>query len=458
MNADTPNSAVQPHTITAVQRLDRLPVTPVQIFWVSLLGLGFLIENFDNGVFALLAPAIRDEWGLSLGRIGLITSAVFLGMFVGAVGGGRLSDRYGRKPVLIWSSVFYSAASLMSALAPNFEVLLASRVLTGIGVQATSGAIMVYLSEMFPSASRGRFFSVVTFCGYAASPIASLVALAIVPTGEGAWRWVFALGAVGVVIAVAVAAALPESVRWLVSHGKTEEADVIVDRLEARAGGLGPLEPALPVPPSAPTNSFRDLLRPEYARRLAVLGISFAITLFCMYGFISWAPTILVDRGLSQSQALAITTAVGLGSLISPLLLFPVVDRIERKTTILVAGSVAGIGMMIFGSAHDALLSTVAGVIVAVGITAMTTSFYTYLPEVFPTAVRGAGAGMINGFGRIAGFASGITVAAVYSSQGSATLYFLLGSGLVVMGVLTAALGPRTTNRSLEVSSGTSPK
>jgi putative MFS transporter len=212
--------------------MDRLPPTRSHILWVVLLGVAMLVETFDNGVFTYLAPSIRADWGMSLGQVGVISSAVFVGMLIGAVVGGRLSDRFGRRPVLIWSSVAYAAMSLLSALAPNFEILAVSRVLTGLGVQAATGVVLVYAGEMFPRLFRGRAYTVLTFIGFAGAPVTALTALAIAPTGVSAWRWVFVLGGVGLLVAVAAALWLPETVRWLQMRGRTDEAARIVDRLE----------------------------------------------------------------------------------------------------------------------------------------------------------------------------------------------------------------------------------
>ncbi|MCA4135683.1 MFS transporter [Arthrobacter sp. M4] len=448
MNAMHPETL--PRAATPVGRLDRLPPTKFQFFWVTILGLGYLIETFDNIAFGFVAPTIRSEWGLSIGQVGLVSSSVFLGMFVGALGGGRLSDKFGRKPVLIWSSVFYSGASLLSAVAPNYEVLVVGRVLTGVGVQAATGVIMVYLSEMFPSASRGRFFTVLTFIGFVASPLTSMTALAIVPSGAGAWRWVFALGSAGVVIAIVAAIALPETVRWLTAHGRDGEADRLVARLEHTASRRGPLKP-VEAEPAAPTSGpVRDLFQPRYARRLVVLGITFAMLVYCLYGFTSWVPTVLVGRGLEQADALQIATTISFGSLLAPVLLFALADRVERKHAILGAGAITGIALIIFGMTDTRTATIVSGFVVQVGLSSLTTSFYTYLPEVFPTSVRGVGAGVVNGAGRLAGIASGVSVAAIYASQGAQTLYIALGAGLIAMGCIAGAFGPATTQRPLE--------
>lgn len=448
MSNSTAGAATQ--VISPVARLDRLPTTRYQIFWICLLGLGYLIETFDNIVFGALAPAIRAEWGLSIGQVGAVTSAVFVGMMIGAVGGGRLSDRFGRKPVLIWSSVAYSAFSLMSALAQNFEVLLISRILTGVGVQAATGVIMVYVSEMFPKLSRGRFFTVLMFCGALGGPLTSIAALSITAHGPGSWRWVFVMGSVGFLVAVAVAFGLPETVRWNSLHGRLPRADATVRRMERAAERRGPLAEVGAVAPEQPQGSFRELFKRVYATRIVVLGGTFALLVFCLYGFVAWAPTILVGRGMEQAEALRIVSIISFANLAGPVVLYAVADRIERKTAILIEGILCAIGMAIFATVGGEAAAIVSGLIILLALSAASASFYTYIPEVFPTDVRGVGAGVVNGLGRVAGITSGFAVAAAYAGLGAQPLYLGLAALMVIMGVITATLGPRTTRRSLE--------
>jgi len=431
-------------------RLDRLPVTRRHVFWIVVLGLGYLVEMFDNVVFSFLAPTIRAEWGLSIGQVGLVTSAVFIGMTFGAIGGGRLSDRFGRRPVLLWASVFYSLTSVMSALAPNFEVLFLSRVLTGIGVQAAAGVIFVYISEMFPTRARGRFLAVTIFIGGISNPLTSFAALAIAPSGEGAWRWVFAFGVVGFVVAAVAAVGLPESVRWLTANGRTEEAERVATKLEAIASSKGELSPVAPEPETVHSGTYRDLLARPYRRRMLLLGSAFAVFIFGLYGFSSWMPTVLVDRGMEQSEALRVASIASFGVVLAPLLLFAVSDKIERKTAVLVAVLAAGAAMIVFGQTSNASVLIVAAVVVQTALVAATTSFYTYIPEVFPTHIRGVGAGVVGGVARLGGVASGVVVAAIYSGLGSAALYLILGLAMFAVGVVVAVFGPRTTGRSLE--------
>ncbi|MGU3436445.1 MFS transporter [Actinomycetes bacterium M1A6_2h] len=435
-------------TISA--RLDVLPATRLHIWWIVVLGLGYLIEMYDNVVFAYVAPTIRAEWGLTIGQVGLVTSAVFIGMMVGAVTGGRLSDRFGRKPVLIWTSVFYSAMSLVSAIAPNFEVLFVSRILTGFGVQAAAGVILVFISEMFPTSSRGRFFTTMVFFGSFATPLTSLAALNIAPAGVGAWRWVFVIGSVGIVIAALVAFTLPESLRWLETTGKTERAERIVGKIENLARHRGELPAASTTEVATPRGTYRELLVQPYLRRLLLLCSSFFVFITCVYGFIGWLPTVLVDKGLEQSEALRVSSLASIGAVIGPLVLFALSDRIERKTAVFCAAMLGGVAMIVFGQSTNPTVTLVSAIVVQMATIAATTSFYTYIPEVFPTHVRGVGAGIVAGIGRAGGVVSGVSVAALYSGFGVANLYLTLGAAMCAVGVLLVVLGPKTTGLSLE--------
>lgn len=433
-------------------RLDRLPITRRHIVWTSILGLVFLVEVFDNVVFASLAPAIRNEWGLTIGEIGVLASSVFIGMFVGAVVGGRLSDRFGRRPVLVAACFVFSLGSLGSALAPSWEWLLACRIITGIGVQAAVGVLLVVVSEMFPSAKRGRFFTVLTFIGFAGVPITAFTALTIVPSGPSAWRWVFAIGGVGILVAFLVLRFIPETVRWQLAHNRGAAATRTVLFLEKAAQERGQVLPEpRPLPPIQTEQKLRDLFRGKVLQRLIVMSSAFGIYLFCLVGFQAWIPTILTSRGMTQTAALQFASVVALAALVGPVIIYFFADKVERKVILFVASVIAAAAMLVFAFVGDPVASLIAAFVANMAGTSMTVSFYTYIPEVFPTALRGVGVGAVNGAARVTGFLSGISVAAIYTAWGFQWLYAILACLFLVAGTIILVFGIQTTNRSLEV-------
>src|SRR6266436_3174850 len=122
-----------------------------------LLGFVFFFELADLNTFSFAAPAIRSEWRLSISTIGFITSATFVGMFIGATSGGWFSDRVGRKRALILTTTWYSAFSLLNAFVWDTTSLFAARLLTGLGLSAMTVVAITYVSEMFPASTRGTY-------------------------------------------------------------------------------------------------------------------------------------------------------------------------------------------------------------------------------------------------------------------------------------------------------------
>ena len=445
------NAALEQESSMLDARLDRLPITRTHIVCISVLGLVFLVETFDNVMFASLAPAIRSEWGLSIGEIGLLASSVFIGMFIGAVVGGRLSDRLGRRPVLIAGCFVFGLGSLASALALSTEWLLACRIVTGVGMQAAVGVLLVVVSEMFPSARRGRFFTILTFIWLASVPITSFTALTIVPTGPGAWRWVFAIGGVGIVIAFLVLRFIPETVRWQVAHHRHEAAMRTVLALEKAAQERGStLAEPKALPPIQRQQKLRELFRGRVLQRLIVMCSAFGIYLFCLVGFQAWIPTILTVRGMEQTAALQFASVVSLATIGGPVIIYFIADKVERKAILFVASVITATAMLIFAFVGDPAVSLIAAFTASMAATSMTVSFYAYIPEVFPTALRGVGVGAVNGAARVTGFLSGVSVAAIYTAWGFQWLYTILAGLFLLAGTITLVFGIRTTNRSLE--------
>jgi len=433
-------------------RLDRLPViTRSHRIWVALLGFLFAFDLVDLNTFAYVAPALRTEWGLSVGGVGAITSAAFVGMFFGAIVGGRLSDAYGRRPLVIGAGLFYSVFSLLSAVAPNAGLLAVGRVLTGFGLQAMTGILLVYVSEMFPRHSRGRFQSLILAVGLIGIPVAAVTARIVIPLGPGQWRWVFVIGGTGLLGAIAAIWLLPESVRWLAAHGKDARAEAQLQRLEeqARRRTGGELPEPVPTPPPT-TGSLRELLSPRLLKRTIVSSLVMVCLILGLYGFTSWVPTLLVERGYTETQSLTYSLILSIGAVPGAIAAWPLVDRWERKTLIFGITTVTAALLLAFGLVQNLAFVLVSGFLINFLLQAAVAVLYTYLPEVMPTHLRGLGSGIANGAGRLSGVAGGFIVAAVYSGLGFISVFVYLALAIFLLGLILATAGERTTNVALE--------
>ncbi|WAP54565.1 MFS transporter [Streptomyces sp. S465] len=446
----SPSRDARTPSVTA--RLDRIPVaTTSHRRWALLLGFLFSFDLIDLNTFAYAAPRLREQWDLPLDGVGVITSVGFAGMFIGALLGGRLSDRFGRRRVLLGAVVFYSFFSLLSAVSFNAWQMGVTRFLTGVGLQAMTGVLLVWVSEMYPRALRGRYQSWILVLGFVGVPVSAWVSRLVIPLGPESWRWVFVVGALGVVGVVIAARILPESVRWHVAHGKEEAASALVTRLEeeavARTGT--PLPPPTQAPP-LPRGGLADLLTGRNRRRLIATSLVSIFLILCFYGFNSWVPTLLVENGYTQSESLTVTSVLAAAAVPGALLAIPFIDRWDRRWMLLCIETCVAVLLLVFGLIDGATALIVSGFLATMLLQCGVAVQYTYIPEVFPTPLRGLGAGIATGFGRLSGVIGGVTVGWIYTTFGFAAVFVYLAAMALAMGLVLIALGERTTNMALD--------
>ncbi|MFD9664845.1 MFS transporter [Rhodococcus sp. NPDC059968] len=449
---DPPSSPPTTRPASASARLERLPrITRSHWVWITILSFIYACDWADIFSLSYAIPAMRQTWNLSTTQIGALTSCAFAGMAIGAVVGGRLSDRFGRRPTLIAGTVVFSIASILSALSPNYEVFAVLRTLTGAGLQAVVGVVLIYVAEMFPRMSRGRYISLVIGLGSLGMPPMALAARIIVPAGPETWRWVFVLGGIGLLAVIFVPFLLPESVRWDESNGKTSRADQLVTALEQQvtAHTGSPLPAPAPAVPTAP-QPMTDLFIDPYRRRTVVLCVAMIFFLLGYYGFNNWVPTLLVDRGLTISDALTVSTVLSASPLAATLLALPITDRWERKRTCMVLCLLAAAAVTTFAYTHNYAILVVSGFTTQLFFVTTFQVLYAYLPENFPTTLRGSGAGLANGVGRAAGIASGFITAAVVAMLGFAGAFGAAALFSTVAGLVIGVFGANTHNRNLD--------
>ncbi|MFS8200762.1 MFS transporter [Streptomyces sp. CWNU-52B] len=451
----TTNGEARPpaaHTPSATARLDRIPVaTRSHRRWAVLLGFLFSFDLIDLNTFAYVAPRLREQWDLSLDTVGYVTSIGFAGMFIGALLGGRLADRFGRRRVLLGAVVFYSVFSLLSALSFNVWQLGAARFLTGIGLQAMTGVLLVWVSEMYPRALRGRYQSWILVLGFTGVPVAAWVSRLVIPISTESWRWVFVVGALGIFGVLVAARILPESVRWHVAHGREKEALALVARLEAEAVAQTGAE--LPPPqetPQPPRARLADLLTGRNRRRLIATSLVSVFLILCFYGFNSWLPTLLVENGYTQSESLTVTSWLAAAAVPGALLAIPFIDRWDRRLMLLGIESCVAVLLLAFGVVDGGAALIVCGFLATMLLQCGVAVQYTYIPEVFPTPLRGLGAGVATGFGRLAGVIGGVSVGWIYRTFGFTSVFVYLAVMALLMGLVLVVLGERTTNVALD--------
>ncbi|MCP2165007.1 MFS transporter [Goodfellowiella coeruleoviolacea] len=448
--------------MSLLARLDRLPLSRPHYGLLLLGGLGYTFDGMDAAVIAFLLPSVGQEWGLDNGQLGLIGSATPFGFLFGATIAGLLGDRIGRRRVMMWALAFYAAFTLVAAVAPNYEVFLGARVLAGLGTGAESAIIAPFLSEFVPAARRGWFVGALSGFFSFGFVAAALIGRFVVPTmGEG-WRVAQVITALPVVMLLWWRRSLPESPRFLIANGRHAEAEVVVTDLERRvaAATRAPLPP-VPSTPDTPEvaaaapklgliSALRHLWGPGMARRTAITWLIWFVITFSYYGFFSWIPTLLVQRGITVTKSFEFSIIIYLAQIPGYFSAAWVSERLDRKNTIALYLAGSAVSAFWLSQMSDPVMITVAGAVLSFFLNGTYAGVYSYTPEVFPTWIRASGSGLASAFGRVGSILAPSIIGVFAASLGFAGVFGLTTAVLVVGVLCTVLFGVSTAGRSLE--------
>jgi len=438
-----------PETLTAAERLDRLTVSSFHRRAALLLSYVFFFELGDLNSFAYAAPALRLHWQLSLETIATITSASFVGMFIGATSAGALSDHIGRRRALIVTTMWYSTMSLLNACAWDVPSLFAARLLTGMGLSGMTVVAMTYIGEVFPSRVRGTFQARILMFGLIGIPATAYVARLAVPAADWGWRVIFIWGALAIFFPL-VARKLEESPRWLEHRGRHDETEVVLARIEREGGEAAlPASPALPAPPATSSIGITGLITSGAGpRALLLIAVWFCQTLG-FYGFNAWVPTLLAEQGIPIARTLSQSLAISIGVIPGAFVASLIADRWERKYLIALVAVLVGTFGMIYGLSFSTWIIVTFGFLVAMGQQVFAPMLYAYTAECFPTNARNTGAGLSYGIGRLGNAVGPLIVAFLYATYGYRSVFAYIAVCWVLVALLVMAFGPRMNARTL---------
>jgi putative MFS transporter len=447
-----------PETVYAATRLDRLPVSAFHQRTAALLAYVFFFELGDLNSFAYAAPALRQQWQLSLATIATITSASFVGMFIGAMSAGTLSDHVGRKRALILTTLWYSSMSLLNAFAWSVPSLFAARLLTGVGLSGMTVVAMTYIGEMFPSRVRGAFQARILMFGLIGIPATAYVARFAVPSADWGWRAIFVWGALAIFFPL-FARRLEESPRWLERRERFDEAEQVLARIERESlkglarpenlvGLRGPMPPS-PFGPGEHSIGIKGLIRSGAGgRALLLISVWFCQTLG-FYGFNAWVPTLLAEQGFSIMRTLEQSSAISIGAVPGAWIASKIADRWERKYLIAIVAVLVGAFGMIYGLSFNTWIIVTFGFLVAMSQQVFAPMLYAYTAECFPTNARNTGAGLSYGIGRLGNAVGPLIVAFLFTTYGYRSVFAYIAVCWVLVAFLILTFGPRMNARTL---------
>jgi putative MFS transporter len=417
-------------------------------------GLAYMFDAWDVLLPAYLFPLLgRSAWHLNATQLGWIGSSGLIGMAVGAFVWGTLADIAGRRRAFLWTLLIYSFFSILSALAPNYSMLLVARFITGIGLGGCIPVAYSLVAEFMPRARRGMILTAMDVWWAIGATLNGLVAIFLLRFDN--WRLLLLVMGLPALLVFWALTAIPESPLYLMRRGRKIEAQAVVENLVRRTGAV---VAGWRLPDSEPeTASFGQFFRMfgriwswNWRVTSAVWGIMIA-NLLLYFGVITWLPQILVSSGYGIYRAYLFTISVTAIGIVATLTSAWLVEVVGRKWVIVVPGILAGIAVVVFtleitqpGAARWWLL--LFGFFNELCVPAI----YCYAPEVYPTLLRGTGFGWASTASRLAVGAVPVIFGAWLWPVLGLTYTFIAVTALVIIANLwLAAVGPETKGASL---------
>ncbi|AXE40064.1 sugar porter family MFS transporter [Acidipropionibacterium virtanenii] len=303
---------------------------------------GALAFGYDTGVISGALPFMKlptEQGGLALTPLteGLVTASLLLGAAFGSVGGGRLSDMYGRRHNIKWLAIVFLIGALGTALAPNLPVMIAFRVVLGFAVGGASATVPMFIGELAPANRRGPLVSRNELMIVTGQLIAYTTNAMLGVWGDPshAWRWMLGLATIPAVALWIGTFFVPESPRWLVTKRRNGEALDVLKQLreEDPTKELAEIDQLVTETAASQAHSRQHLGTP-WIKRITLIGIGFGIViqLTGVNAIMYFAPTVLMSTGLGTSAALVATIANGIVSVLAVAIGLGIIGRANRRT------------------------------------------------------------------------------------------------------------------------------
>jgi len=471
---------------TRIDSLEKIPMSAGVLVAISLASF-FTYYDFSN--YAYISPMLKESWNVQDSEIALGASLTVLGYVIGAVLITIYADLYGRKPALVISVLLLAGGSILTASAQDMTQMVIFRLITGIGIGSEIAIVTTYIGEISPKSKRGRYTSLIVFFGWTGIALSGPISFAIFQ-GEinsfvqiDGWRIILAIAVIPALFALILRMNMPESLRWLISKGKMEEANRLLIKL-----GLDPITRQGVVNHPEMENAtnkvsdvtkefkqedkkglkssshgankdlsilFRNIVtnRRIVFSRISILSAIWSLALIPIY-----ASLLLVveytNQGYEIGESISVNMIATSGFVAGGICSLIVADRIERKYQIALSCALMGMAFILRGIFIQDYLGLIISSFMAFGANAwLISNLLTYTAENFPTEIRSTCSGIVEGAGRLIATV-GPFVFIMLVTFGFFNLMVGLAAFSFVAAIVVLLLGRNTLNLSLEKLNG----
>lgn len=386
---------------------------------LGIAGLGWLFDAMDVGMLSFVMVALQKDWGLSTQEMGWIGSINSIGMAVGALVFGILSDKIGRKSVFIITLLLFSIGSGLTALTTTLAMFLILRFLIGMGLGGELPVASTLVSESVEAHERGKIVVLLESFWAGGWLIAALISYFVIP--KYGWEVAMILSAIPALYALYLRWNLPDSPRFQ----KVEKRPSVIENIKSVWSG-------------------------EYRKATIMLWILWFSVVFSYYGMFLWLPSVMVLKGFSLIKSFQYVLIMTLAQLPGYFTAAWFIERLGRKFVLVTYLIGTACSAYLFGVAESLTVLIVAGMLLSFFNLGAWGALYAYTPEQYPTVIRGTGAGMAAAFGRIGGILGPLLVGYLVALQASLSLIFTIFCGSILIGVFAVIiLGQETKQREL---------
>ncbi|NRQ39325.1 sugar porter family MFS transporter [Nonomuraea sp. NN258] len=425
--------------------------------WAVLIAVGGFLFGFDTGVISGALLYIRSDFHLNSFEQGSVVSVLVLGSMIGALGSGRIADRIGRRRILGLEGLVFLAGTALAVFSTGYGTLIAARLVLGLAVGAASATVPVYLSEIAPKEIRGRVLTLNQLLITVGILIAYLVNLAF--SGAGNWRAMIAVGALPALVMVLASLFLvPESPAWSLVHGRKDQARAMITSVANQATADQLVERFERHRESGSANDdrktgWRELLGPA-VRPALIVGLTLAA--IQQFGGINtiiyYAPTIIEQTGLTASNAIFYSIAIGVINLTMTLVAIKLIDRAGRRVLLVGSLSAMAVTLVLLGLSFAAGWSPVASLAFmvlyiasyAVGLGPV---FWALIGEIFPPRARAGGSSASTAVNWASNFVVSLVFLPVANALGQGPTFWIFAVVSLIGALFVARFVPETKGR-----------
>lgn len=442
-----------------IARIEAVPFSRWHLRLRFIVGSATFFDAFDALSLAFVLPVLVRLWHISPSQVGVLIAIGYVGQFLGALAFGSMAESHGRIPAAAACVAVMSVMSLGCAISGSFYVLLVCRFVQGIGVGGEVPVAAVYINELSKSHGRGRFFMLYELIFPIGLMMTGQIGAVLVPMFG--WRVMFLIGGIPGLVITFLLLRLPESPRWLISHGRLAEAEIIVKEIEAssdrRVTPATLVGQATSAPASSPGSvesrgQWTALLSSAYRARTVVAWTLWWSAYFITNGLNNWMPTLYNNvYHLNLRQSLRAGTLANVAQVIVLIGCAFLIDQVGRRRWTLACFVGGGLLLAALGSSSAHSVRTVITfVTLSYGVVgSANTVLYLYTPEIYPTRIRAIGTGAATCWLRLASAAGPLLVGYLVTAHGIQSV-FLMFAAVAVVGALAATHMLETQNRRLE--------